>query len=112
MDPVREDLKDLRRDLKEGMEGLQGLMRAFGDKLSAHALEDADREGRVASELGVMRSKLDSLTTVSEDRQRFMRGWLAGIIAVAVAAGVGFLFRSALENQSRSTPAPSGIVKP
>jgi len=99
MDPVREDLKEIRRDLKDGMVALQETIHGLGNKLSEHALEDADREGKVMSEIGVMKTQLKNLTTVSDDRQKFMRGWIAGLLAVALATSVGFLFRTAIENQ-------------
>lgn len=101
MDPIREDLKELRRDIREALGGLQESVHGLGEKLSTHALEDADREGKVSAELGIMSSRLSLLSAASDDRHKFFRGWVAGIVAVAIAAGVGFLFRSAIETSSR-----------
>lgn len=99
MDPVREDLKELRRDVKDGMAALQEALQGLGEKLSKHALEDSEREGKTVGELGVMKTQLMTLASASEDRQKFVRGWIAGLAAVAIAAGIGFLFRAAIENQ-------------
>lgn len=97
MDPIREDLKELRADFKVGIDSLQRAVRDLGEKLSEHALEDADREGKLTGEIGIMRTKIESIADVAEDRQRFIRGWIGGLIAVAVTAGGGFLLRSAID---------------
>lgn len=107
MDPIREDLRELKRDIKGGIEALQEAVQGLGEKLAMHALEDADREGKVSAELGIMRAELRSLTTDSQDRQKFMRGWLGGLVAVAITAGVGYLFRSAIDGQSVVRPSPT-----
>jgi hypothetical protein len=106
MDPVREDLREIRSDLKAGISALQESVKQLGDKLSSHALEDADREGKVTAELGMVRSKLEVLASQTDDRQRFLRGWIGGLVAIFLAAGVGFIIRNAIDSQIYRAPVP------
>ena len=104
---TKEDFRELAREVREGREGILAEIRSLGSALNAHALEDAEREGKSGRELSAMRAKLESLADSSDDRHRFLRGWLGGLVAVAVAAGLGFLFRSAIDVQnSRPTSQP------
>jgi hypothetical protein len=104
---TKEDFRDLARELREGQEGIRTEIRSLGSALNAHALEDAEREGKSGRELSTVRAKLESLADSSDDRHRFLRGWLGGLVAVAVAAGLGFLFRSAIDVQiSRPSSQP------
>jgi len=101
---TKEDFRELARELREGQEGIREEIRGLGTQLSTHALEDATREGKTAAELSTVRAKLESLSDSSDDRHRFMRGWLGGLLTVAIAAGIGFLFRSAIAVQTSSPP--------
>ena len=93
------------------MDSLQNLVRGVGESLNTHALEDADREGKWAGEIGIMRTELTSLKVDSQDRQKFIRGWIAGLIAVSLAAGIGFLFRSAIDVQiARPVQSPAPVA--
>lgn len=120
MDPIREDLRELKRDLKEELKGLRSDIAGLSTKLENHAAEDTDREsrtvaelGKAATELGVMRSKLNSIELAIDDRQKFIRGWVAGLLALAVAATVGFVIRSSIDVQiARPMPPPAQAVRP
>lgn len=93
---TKEDFRHFARELREGQESIREEIRSLGTQLSTHALEDATREGKTAAELSTVRAKLQSLADSSDDRHRFVRGWLGGLLAAALAAAIGFLFRSAL----------------
>lgn len=95
-DITKEDLRELRTDLRAGIDSLREEFRGLGDKLVKHALEDADREGRTIADLGTMRTKLESLTESVNDRYKFNRGWIMGLLALAVSAVAGFIVRSSL----------------
>lgn len=99
MELTREDLRELRDDFREGVESVREEIRGLGEKLTKHAEEDASRETKTAVELSAVRTKLDSLAGDVVDRNRFVRGWIAGLLALAVAAAVGFLVRSAIQTQ-------------
>jgi hypothetical protein len=106
---TKEDFREFTREVREGQEGIREEIRGIVSALNAHSIEDAEREGKAGRELSSMRAKLESLSEASSDRHRFMRGWIGGLIALAVAAGMGFLFRSAVEVQIArpSPPAPA-----
>jgi hypothetical protein len=108
MDPIREDLRELKRDLREDMKGVREAVESLAGKFTEHTLEDADREAKVATELGKMRTKLDTLDGEVGERSRFIRNWVFGLIAVAIAATVGFVVRSAIDVQvgRPASPAP------
>lgn len=113
MDPIREDLRELKRDLREDVKGVREAVESLVTKFTEHTLEDADREARVATELGTMRTKLNTLDTEVGERNRFIRNWVFGLLAVAIAATVGFLVRSAIDAQVRpAAPASSAPRTP
>jgi hypothetical protein len=93
---TKEDFRELRKDLRDGIVSLREGLDDLGEKLSQHALEDADREGRAAAEIGAMRVRIDNLSESVTDRHKFVRGWIGGLLALAVSATVGFLLRSSL----------------
>jgi hypothetical protein len=106
MDPIREDLRELKRDLKEDLRSIKSDVQGLVRKLDDHIQEDADAQGRIAGDLGVFREKLSTLSNDFGDRSKFVRNWVFGLIAVAIAATVGFLFRSAIDAQVKpATPA-------
>jgi len=113
MDPIREDLRELKRDLREDMKGVRDAVESLTGKFTEHTLDDADRDARVATELGKMRTKLDTLDGEVGERSRFVRNWVFGLVAVAIAATVGFLVRNAIDVQvarpgvQAPQPAPS-----
>jgi len=107
MDPIREDLRELKRELRDDLKGIRESVESLSGKLSEHALEDADRQAIVATELGTMRTQLDTLDTQTGDRHRFVRGWVAGLLAVAIAATIGFLLRSAIDVQVARPNTPT-----
>lgn len=113
MDPIREDLRELKRDLREDVKGVREAVESLVTKFTEHTLEDADREARVATELGKMRTQLDTLDEETGERSRFLRNWTFGLIAIAIAATVGFLVRSAIDSQVKpASPAPASSRGP
>jgi hypothetical protein len=108
---TKEDFRELARELREGQEGIRQEIRSLGTALNAHALEDSTREGHALSNLSTMRTKIEALTISADDRHRFTRGWIGGLLAVAVAACLGFLFKTAIAIE-RSTPSTSAPLSP
>lgn len=94
---TKEDLKELRENLNEGLGRVRSDIKELGGKLEKHALEDAEREGVVTGEISNVRTRLESLTESVTDRQKFLRSFIAGLVAVAIAAAGGFLIRNAIQ---------------
>lgn len=95
----RLELEKLNDKLEQGFGGLRSDFSELRGDLANHFTEDAQQAGRVSLELGVVKEKLSTLTENVADRQKFLRNWIAGLIAVAIAGAVGFLIRSAIDVQ-------------
>lgn len=95
----RLELEKLHDKLENGFGGLRSDFSELKGELSTHFTEDAQHQGRVSMEIGVVKEKLNALTENVSDRQRFLRNWIAGLIAVAIAGAIGFLIRSAIDVQ-------------
>lgn len=102
-DITREDIRELKSDFKEGLSGLREALQGIGEKLETHAgkfekhaLEDADREGRVAAELSTVRTKLESLSDSTNDRFKFARSWLGALLVTAIAGAAGYFLRGGI----------------
>lgn len=95
----RLELEKLSDKIESGFDGIRSDFSELKGELSNHFTEDAQHQGRVSMEIGVVKEKLNSLTENVADRQKFLRNWIAGLIAVAIAGVVGFLIRNAIDVQ-------------
>lgn len=95
----RLELEKLSDKIDSGFEGIRSDFSELKGSMATHFTEDAQHQGRVSMEMGVVKEKLSALSENVADRQKFLRNWIAGLIAVALAGAVGFLIRNAIDVQ-------------
>lgn len=81
---TREDLRDLKDSIGKRFDTLE-------EKLDEHVKDDQ----KVATQVAVIENKIGALTSSS----RFIVNWAFGLLAIAIAGAVGFLFRSSIDVQ-------------
>lgn len=87
------ELSELKQDINRNFENLRSDIKDLIAKIDKHVGEDAEFQGTVAAELGIVRNKLEGV----DDRNKFVRNWIAGLLAMAVAAVVGFVIRNSIQ---------------
>jgi Sec-independent protein translocase protein TatA len=92
---TRGDLREMRRDLLKAVDEIKSTQREMTKSLEDHFKEDSERNTDTQISLSGLNQRVESLTS----SRKAMAQWVLGLVAMAVAAVVGFVVRSAIEVQ-------------